>query len=237
MIAVEKYGVTRSPVARAVLLVVVALMSWQSVSHAQSTTQMPDARANPSRSQTETTRQTQTSPTSRQPVGGAVQPVGSRNGTQQAPSFRASRQLPGAAKQSTGPTQLSVETAIHLAIQNNLATLLAVERKREAEGIRRQALAPLLPNLYGSSYQANVTENLAALGFQGQNFPGLATFVGPFSNFDARAHLVQTIFDLSALRNYQAGKAGVLAAEYEESLAREQGAAGTTLLYLDVIRT
>jgi outer membrane protein len=238
MIAVEIYRAARTHRTRVVLLVVIVLISLQRVSHAQSTTQMPDARTNPSRSQTtETTRQTQTNPSSIQPVGGALQPIGSRNGTQQAPSLAAARQLPGAAKQSTGPTQLSVETAIQLAIQNNLATLLAAERKREADGVKRQALAPLLPNLYGTSYQADVTENLAALGFQGQNFPGLSTFVGPFRNFDARAHLVQTIFDLSALRNYEAGKAAVHAAEFEESLAREQVAAGTTLLYLELIRT
>jgi outer membrane protein TolC len=146
-------------------------------------------------------------------------------------------QLPGAARQVSGITQLSVEQAIQLAVENNVATLLAKERRREAEGLKRQSLSRLLPNISGTAYQASLTENLAALGFQGNAFPGLATFVGPFNNFDARARLTQTIFDLSALRNYRAGQAGVRAAEYEESLAREQVATVTTLLYLEALRS
>src|SRR5205085_981498 len=87
------------------------------------------------------------------------------------------------------------------------------------------------------AYQANVTQNLAALGFQPSTFPGIrSTFIGPFNNFDARARLVQTIFDLSAIKNYQAGRAGVRVAEVEEALAREQVASGTALTYLEALR-
>jgi outer membrane protein TolC len=130
-----------------------------------------------------------------------------------------------------------VEQAIQLAVENNVTTLLAKERRREADGIKRETLSRLLPNISATAYQANLTENLAALGFQASAFPGLATFVGPFNNFDARARLSQTIFDLSALRNYRAGRAGVRVAEYEESLAREQIATVTTLLYLEALRS
>src|SRR5215510_3092506 len=43
--------------------------------------------------------------------------------------------VPGAAKISPAPDQLSLSTAIELAISNNLATLLAQEERREASGI------------------------------------------------------------------------------------------------------
>ena len=132
---------------------------------------------------------------------------------------------------------MSLEQAINLAIENNLATLLAKERRNEARGLEKEARAGLLPNIYGAAYQASVTENLAALGFTPGRFPGFtSTFIGPFKNFDARLRLEQTIFSLSALRTFQAGRAGVRVAEMEEDLAREQVATATALAYLESMR-
>lgn len=148
------------------------------------------------------------------------------------------QQIPGAARVSTNqPATLSYEQAVRLAIENNLATLRAHEQRNEARGERQQALAPLLPNVSGAAYQANLTQNLVALGFQPGTIPGFNNFfLGPFKNFDARVLLRQTIFDLSAIRNYQAGSAGVRTAELQESLAREQVASGTGLIYLEALR-
>jgi len=128
--------------------------------------------------------------------------------------------------------------AIDLATQNNLATLLARERKLEARGLEKESLAGLLPNISGVAYQANLTVNLAALGFQPGTFPGFGSpFIGPFNNFDARFRLQQTIFSLSAIRTYQAGRAGVRVTELQEDLAREQVAIFTALTYLEVLRS
>jgi len=147
------------------------------------------------------------------------------------------QQVPGAAKTSPAVSSLSLEQAIALALANNLATLLAQERESEARGFKREALSGLLPNVSGTAYQASLTENLAALGFTGAKFPGItSTFIGPFKNFDARARFQQTIFNLSSLRNYQAGKAGVRVAESQEAMAREQVATATALTYLESLR-
>ena len=148
------------------------------------------------------------------------------------------QEIPGAAKITTGqPGTLSYEQAVKLAIDNNLATLRAHERRNEARGQQEQARAPLLPNISGVAFQANLTENLVALGFQPGTFPGFnTTFLGPFKNFDARLFLSQRVFDLSAIRNYQAGKAGVRVAELQEALAREQVSSRTGLLYLEALR-
>ena len=147
------------------------------------------------------------------------------------------QQVPGAAKVSHAVSSLSLQEAISLAIENNLATLLAKEREREARGFQKEALSGLLPNIGGTAYQASITENLAALGFTPGRFPGFnSTFIGPFKNFDARVRLQQTIFSLSALRNYQAGRAGVRAASFEEDLAREQVATAAALGYLETMR-
>jgi len=150
----------------------------------------------------------------------------------------AAQEIPGAAKITTGqPAALSYEQAVRLAIENNLATLRAHERRNEARGQQEQARAPLLPNVSGVAYQANLTENLVALGFQPGTFPGITkTFLGPFKNFDARLLLRQSVFDLSAIRNYQAGKAGVRVAELSEALAREEVASRTGLSYLEALR-
>src|ERR1044071_928107 len=126
------------------------------------------------------------------------------------PSSLIRQNLPGAARTSPAPAQLSLSDAIQLALQNNVATLSASEQRREATGFVQQARSQLLPNISGASYQANLTINLAALGFQAGRFPGFTnTFIGPFNNFDARATLVQNILDLSAIRNYQSSRQGI----------------------------
>src|SRR5262249_56795613 len=105
-------------------------------------------------------------------------------------------------------------------------------------GVVQQARSALLPNVSGASYQANLTVNIAALGFQPGTFPGIATsFIGPFNNFDARAQLVQRIFDLSSIRNYQSSKQGVRIAEFPQQLAREQVSEATALTYLETLRS
>jgi len=159
--------------------------------------------------------------------------------TRPAPSspITSAQQVPGAARTSSAVSSLSLEQAISLAIDNNLATLLAKERQNEARGFQKETRSGLLPNISGTAYQASLTENLAALGFTGAKFPGItSTFIGPFKNFDARARFQQTIFNLSVLRNYQAGRASVRAAQFEEAIAREQVATAAALAYLESLR-
>jgi len=154
------------------------------------------------------------------------------------PSSLIRQNLPGAARISAAPAQLSLSDAINLALQNNLATLSAQEERRAATGFSQQARASLLPNISGVSYQANLTTNLAALGFQPGTFPGIQTaFIGPFNNFDARARLVQNIFDLSSIHNYQSSRQGVRIAEFRQQLAREQVSEATALTYLETLRS
>lgn len=169
---------------------------------------------------------------------GAGAQIGAPAQSRGAGAITGGQTIPGAAVVTDGPAELSLEEAIQIAIRNNLTTLLARERRREAEGFKQEARSALLPNISGAAYQASVTQNLAALGFQPGTFPGITnTFIGPFNNFDARARLVQTIFNLSAIKNYRAGRAGVRVAEYEEQLAREQVASGTALVYLEALRS
>lgn len=132
---------------------------------------------------------------------------------------------------------LSFEQAIQLAIENNLSTVLARERRSEVRGEKQQLLSPLLPQVSGVAYQASLTENVVALGFQPGLLPGLASpLIGPFNNFDARVRLSQTVFNLSAIQNYRAGRVGERVAELREALAREQVVNATGLIYIEALR-
>lgn len=149
-------------------------------------------------------------------------------------------QIPIANMQSaaTGEVQsLSLRQAIQFAIENNLNTRLAAERRNESLGNKLQALAALLPNVSAAVSQANNTANLAAQGLTPKIFPVPTTFIGPFSSFDARFQFAQSIFNLSSIRNFQAAKAGTQLASLEEKLAREQVAQLASLAYLDALRT
>ena len=132
---------------------------------------------------------------------------------------------------------LSFDEAVQLALRNNLTTLLARERRNEARGVELESLAGLLPNLTGAASQTNVTINLAAQGLTPSSFPLIrSTFIGPFNVFDARVQLVQTLFNLSALRNYQAGRTGVSIAATNEQFSRQQVITTTALAYLSTLR-
>jgi outer membrane protein len=130
--------------------------------------------------------------------------------------------------------ELSLEQAIQKAIETNLTALLARERRREANGMKRESLAALLPNLSSQTFQSNNTENLFAQGFIS---PAIPEFIGPFRTFDARLYLSQTIFNLSALRAYQSAQIGEGISALQEGLAREQVAAAAALAYVELLRS
>ena len=126
------------------------------------------------------------------------------------------------AQDSRSELSLTLNQATEMAVKNNLQTVLDRERITQAQGEKNVGRSYLLPNLSGAAYQANLTENLAALGLSGNTFPGLNPFVGPFSNFDARIRLTQSVFNLAAWRNYRAGKLGVeLATEHDKFVTQQ----------------
>jgi outer membrane protein len=130
---------------------------------------------------------------------------------------------------------LSLSKAIDLALNNNLQTLIAGEQVVASEGTRGILRSALLPNIAASAYQANITANLAAMGLPVQEMRGFPVFVGPYNRFDARISIVQSIFDLSAIRRYQAGNKGVELAGEEKQLAAQQVTASAIICYLAVL--
>jgi outer membrane protein TolC len=135
------------------------------------------------------------------------------------------------------PSGLTLAQAIDQALKNNLQAKLAQERTAEARAQRGIGLSSLLPNVSGTAYQMNLSANLAAQGLTSSVFPGIPAFIGPFSRFDARFEIVQSLFDLPSIRRYQATRYGVQLAEQQRRLAEQQVTTATILVYIGVLES
>jgi outer membrane protein TolC len=141
----------------------------------------------------------------------------------------------------SGPLQLSLKRAVDLATspEGSARIQIAGEGIKQAQARSGQARAALLPNVDGYTSWQNVTRNLQAVGiivnlpFPNFQFP---TLVGPFNVIDIRATGSQTIFDLTAIRRFQAAKVGIGAARAESDNAAEQVAAQTARAYIAAVR-
>jgi outer membrane protein TolC len=104
-----------------------------------------------------------------------------------------------------------------------------------------EARAALLPDLESSVTYRNQTENLAALGLgsgllipiPGFHFP---TFVGPFTTFDARLTVNQSVFDFASIRRFQAARTGTAASRQDVESTAEQVAAQVARAYLAALK-
>jgi outer membrane protein TolC len=139
------------------------------------------------------------------------------------------------AQTAVAPPGLTLAQAIDQALKNNLQAKLAEERTVESRAQRGIGLSALLPNVSGAAYQMNLTANLAAQGLSASVFPGIPAFIGPFSRFDARLEMVQSLFNLASIRRYRATRYGVQLAEEERRLAEQQVSTATTLTYVGVL--
>ncbi|MEN6608707.1 MAG: TolC family protein, partial [Bryobacteraceae bacterium] len=139
------------------------------------------------------------------------------------------------------PLELSLKRAIETALSpsGNARVRLAQATTRQAQERANQARAALLPNLDATVGQQNQTRNLASYGFQfTKMIPGVTIpdLVGPFTTFDARASLSQSVLDFSAIRRYQASRAGVKAADSESRATQDQVARQVAGLYFGSLR-
>jgi outer membrane protein TolC len=112
---------------------------------------------------------------------------------------------------SPRPLDVSLRDAVDRALRSNLGVILQRESVRLAEGTRGVALSDLLPNVAARVAETRQQVNLAAFGFNG--FAGVKgpTIVGPFSVFDARLSVTQSIIDLSKQYDLRAESASVRA--------------------------
>jgi outer membrane protein TolC len=138
-------------------------------------------------------------------------------GTQGASVFASS--VP--AKLVPGVLPLSLHEAIDRGLKQNLGLLLSNAEIRSARGQRSEQLSALLPHVTANPYVADSKLNLAELGFTSLGGVSIPPAVGPFSYFDARVAVTQTLFDWKSINATRAAAQSLKSAEYSYKDARD----------------
>lgn len=114
-----------------------------------------------------------------------------------------------------GRMPLSLQNAIDLGLQHNLGLLLLRGDTLAARGQRWQELSALLPQVTAGPYVAESKVNIDEVGFAAvAALFHISPAVGPFSYFDARAAVSQTLFDWKSINAARAASQNVKSADY-----------------------
>src|ERR1700751_6034618 len=134
-----------------------------------------------------------------------------------------------------GVMSLSLQDAIDRGLNQNLGALLSSAEIGSARGQRWEQLSALLPHVEAAPYVAASKINLAELGFA--NIPGISVpaSVGPFSYFDARVSVTQSLFDWKSINATRAATQNVKSAEYTFRDARDLVVLAVGYTYLQAI--
>src|SRR5277367_5780104 len=134
-----------------------------------------------------------------------------------------------------GVLPLSLQDAIDRGLKQNLGLLLSNADVRSARGQRWEQLSALLPHVTAAPYVADSKSNLAELGFG--NAPGLKLppSIGPFSYFDARVAVTQSLFNWQSINATRAAGQSLKSAEYTYKDARDLVVLAVGYTYLQAI--
>jgi len=114
-----------------------------------------------------------------------------------------------------GRIPLSLQDAIDLGLKHNFGLLLSRADTRAARGQRWQELSALLPHVTAAPSVAASKVNVEEAGFSGlAALLHISPSVGPFSYFDARAALSQTLFDWKSINAARAASESVKSSDY-----------------------
>jgi len=127
-------------------------------------------------------------------------------------SFLASLPLPACCGEAAAPYRLTMEEAIAKGLQANINVLVAETRLKEAEGTRERRLSGYLPRARLETPFAYQTINTQ---FQGLSQPNIPPVVGPFTTYDFRVRVDQTLLDLQNYHSLQASEKDQLARHHD----------------------
>jgi outer membrane protein TolC len=131
---------------------------------------------------------------------------------------------------------LSFRDAIDRGLKQNLGLLLSNADIRSARGQRWEQLSALLPHVTASPYVAETKLNIDELGFAGLgSVLHLPSSVGPFSYFDARASVTQSLFDWKSINAARAANQSLKSASYTFNDARDLVVLAVGYTYLQAI--
>ena len=139
------------------------------------------------------------------------------------------------AKLVPGVQPLSLQEAIDRGLRQNLGLLLSDANIRSARGQRWEQLSALLPHAAVNPYVADSQINLAELGITGAGGSTLPPSIGPFSYFDARLTMSQSLFDSKLINNTHAASQNLKSAQYTYKDARDLVVLAVGYVYLQAI--
>lgn len=148
--------------------------------------------------------------------------------------------IPGwlALAQPTLPLSMKRAVEIALTPEGSPRVALARETIKQAETHVTQARSAFLPTIDGTVEQRDATTNLATFGFNFKLPLGftIPSFVGPYTVFDARASVQQSVFSFSDIRKYQASRVSLAAAKADADTTRNQVSDQVARAYLACLR-
>jgi len=135
------------------------------------------------------------------------------------------------------PRQLSLGEAIDLALSEagNLQVQISDRGVDQSQAQSDQARAALLPHLNGALSQTRRTNSLVSVGLTSIGPFEPPRLLGPFSTFDARAEVAQSIFNWSAIQRFRSSRVAVESAEIAGERTRDEIAATVAQLYMRVL--
>jgi outer membrane protein TolC len=134
-----------------------------------------------------------------------------------------------------GVLQLSLQEAIDRGLRQNLGLLLSNADIRTARGQKWEQLSALLPHAVLSPYVAASEINLAELGFGSIGALKVPASVGPFSYFDSRVGVTQSLLDFKSINGVRAANQSLKSAEYTYRDARDLVVLAVGYTYLQAI--
>jgi len=139
------------------------------------------------------------------------------------------------AKPVPGVLPLSLQEAIDRGLKQNLGALLSSADIRSARGRRWEQLSALLPHVTAAPSVAATELNLAELGFTSLGGASIPPSLGPFSYFDARVAVSQSLFDWKSINATRAAGQSLKSAEYTYKDARDLVVLAVGFTYLEGI--
>ena len=125
--------------------------------------------------------------------------------------------------------RLSLDDAVRMALGKGTQTALARSAEERARIARTEALSGLLPQADARLLRYSQSINLATFGF---TIPGQPPVVGPFNVIDGQIAAAMQLFNLAAIRHYQAVQQGVTASRFATEQAENDVAAAVARLHL-----
>jgi outer membrane protein TolC len=139
------------------------------------------------------------------------------------------------AKLVEGVVSLSLQEAIDRGLKQNLGLLLSSADTNSARGQRWEQLSALLPHVTAAPSLADSEINLAESGLTVIAGTIIPPSVGPFSYFDARVSVAQSLFDWKSINAARAANQKVKSADFTYKNARDLVVLAVGYIYLQAI--